>query len=208
MPCQSELSARKPMPGARKPTTGASPTQVATASQSLDAASGEAPSPVVAQVSQPAENPNSPGTAALPATALPAATLPKALASAEASASPETSALPLSSSSPQILIYDGDCHFCVRRARWFQRRSRSQNMAVAYQNLHLDEVGLTQDVVSREAVWIDSKGRHFYGHKAIAKSLQHIGGLWGVLGRVMLVPPFSWLAKGTYRLTASNRHRL
>jgi len=208
MPCQSELSARKPMPGARKPTTGASPTQVATASQSLDAASGEAPSPVVAQVSQPAENPNSPGNAASPTAALPAAALPKALASAEASASPETSALPLSSSSPQILIYDGDCHFCVRRARWFQRRSRSQNMAVAYQNLHLDEVGLTQDVVSREAVWIDSKGRHFYGHKAIAKSLQHIGGLWGVLGRVMLIPPFSWLAKGTYRLTASNRHRL
>ncbi len=160
-----------------------------------------------------AENPNSPGNAASPAkalpdAALPDAALPKALASAEASASPETSALPLALSSPQILIYDGDCHFCVRRARWFQRRSRSQNMAVAYQNLHLDEVGLTQDVVSREAVWIDSKGRHFYGHKAIAKSLQHIGGLWGVLGRVMLIPPFSWLAKGTYRLTASNRHRL
>jgi predicted DCC family thiol-disulfide oxidoreductase YuxK len=35
-----------------------------------------------------------------------------------------------------------------------------------------------------------------------------IGGAWSVLGRVMLIPPFSWLAAGVYRLVARYRYRL
>jgi len=109
-----------------------------------------------------------------------------------------------------MLIYDGDCRFCTRRASWFQRRARRENLAVAYQDLELgefSEVGLTQDVVSQQAVWVDPDGRQFLGHKAVAKSLLHIGGAWKILGYLMLLPPISWIARGVYRAVASNRHR-
>lgn len=128
-----------------------------------------------------------------------------------------------------MLVYDGDCRFCVSRARWFQRRagkssrlsktsgtadgqasqtSTENSTAVAWQDLDLAEVGLTEDVVTREAVWIDAEGRQFAGHAAIAKSLIHIGGLWGVAGRLLRVPPISWLARLVYRIVAANRHRM
>lgn len=125
-----------------------------------------------------------------------------------------------------MLVYDGDCRFCVSRARWFQRRagkssrldktsgtaasqvSTENSTAVAWQDLDLAEVGLTEDVVTREAVWIDTEGRKFTGHAAIAKSLIHIGGLWGTAGRLLRVPPISWLARLVYRLVAANRHRI
>ena len=134
-----------------------------------------------------------------------------------------------SSGRPQMLVYDGDCRFCVSRARWFQRRAgksarlnktsgiadgqasqanTESSTAVAWQDLDLAEVGLTEDVVTREAVWIDAEGRKFTGHAAIAKSLIHIGGLWGVAGRLLRVPPISWLARLVYRLVAANRHRI
>ena len=137
-----------------------------------------------------------------------------------------------SSVRPQMLVYDGDCRFCVSRARWFQRRAdRSSRLsktsgtadgqasqasqanaenstAVAWQDLDLAEVGLTEDVVTREAVWIDAEGRQFAGHAAIAKSLIHIGGLWGMAGRLLRVPPISWVARLVYRVVAANRHRM
>lgn len=130
---------------------------------------------------------------------------------------------------PQMLVYDGDCRFCVSRARWLQRRagkssrlsktsgtadgqanqaSAENSTAVAWQDLDLAEVGLTEDVVTREAVWIDAEGRQFAGHAAIAKSLIHIGGLWGVAGRLLRVPPISWVARLVYRVVAANRHRM
>lgn len=46
------------------------------------------------------------------------------------------------------------------------------------------------------------------GHAAIARLLIDAGGRWSIPGRIMLVPPFSWLAAAGYRLTAANRHRL
>ena len=131
-----------------------------------------------------------------------------------------------SSARPQMLVYDGDCRFCVSRARWFQRRagkssrlgktsgsaasqtSTENSAAVAWQDLDLAEVGLTEDVVTREAVWVDAEGRKFTGHAAIAKGLIHIGGFWGVAGRLLRVPPISWLARLVYRLVAANRHRI
>lgn len=142
-----------------------------------------------------------------------------------------------------MLVYDGDCKFCVNRAKWFQRRARKSSKsdlarsdlsisgstssgssssssnssgsnkgdsnqtstAVAWQDLDLAEVGLTEDIVTREAVWIDAEGQKFTGHAAVAKSLVYIGGLWGAAGRLLLLPPFSWIARPIYRLIATNR---
>lgn len=108
----------------------------------------------------------------------------------------------------EVLIYDGDCRFCVRRARWFQRKSHPETHALPFQQLDLAQQTLTRQTLSRQAVWIDAAGKQHLGHRAVAKSLIHIGGWWGICGRIMLVPPISWLARGIYRLVARQRHRL
>lgn len=145
---------------------------------------------------------------------MPAAKRPITAASPTQAATAEPKAEPEAASSgrPQMLVYDGDCRFCVRRARWFRKKipkvSQGSVSAVAWQDLNLGEVGLAEDVVAREAVWVDEDGRQFTGHAAIAKSLINIGGLWGVAGRLMRVPPISWVARLVYRVVATNRHRL
>ena len=129
---------------------------------------------------------------------------------------PTTAASPTpdaTASQAQILVYDGDCRFCTRRANWFRHRlgrrsqPQAQPQALPYQDLPLGELGLAPETVSRQAVWIDADQQRFYGHQAIAKSLIHLGGAWGLLGRLMLLPPFSWLARGIYAIVARNRHR-
>ena len=142
---------------------------------------------------------------------MPAAKRPITAASPTPAATAEPKAVS-SSGRPQMLVYDGDCRFCVRRARWFRKKipkvSQSNVSTVAWQDLNLGEVGLAEDVVAREAVWVDEDGKQFTGHAAVAKSLIHIGGLWGVAGRLMRVPPISWVARLVYRVVAANRHRI
>lgn len=178
--CQSELNAGRLMPAAKRPITAASPTQAATAEPTRSATSQTEQGAELAEALKPV-----------------ATTEPKAVSS---------------SVRPQMLVYDGDCRFCVRRARWFRKKipkvSQGNVSAVAWQDLNLGEVGLAEDAVAREAVWVDEDGKQFTGHAAIAKSLIHIGGLWGVAGRLLRVPPISWIARLVYRVVAANRHRL
>ena len=48
------------------------------------------------------------------------------------------------------------------------------------------------------------KGR-YSGHRAVGKALLACGGLWLVVGRLILVPPLSWLAIPGYALVACFR---
>jgi predicted DCC family thiol-disulfide oxidoreductase YuxK len=108
-----------------------------------------------------------------------------------------------------VLVFDGDCGFCTRSARWGERRLPPGTAVVAWQALpDLSTYGLTERDVRTAAYWIDADGRPHRGHRGVAHTLIAIGGAWSVLGRVMLIPPFSWLAAGVYRLVARYRYRL
>jgi len=108
-----------------------------------------------------------------------------------------------------LLVFDGDCGFCTRSARWIEARVPDGRVVVRPgQALDLAEVGLTADDVERAAWLIDDDGRRHRGHAAVARSLQAIGGFWRLAGSVMRVPPVSWLARAVYALVAQNRHRL
>lgn len=131
---------------------------------------------------------------------------------------------------PQLLIYDGDCRFCVRRARWFQQKfqnknhkgkkhkSRRQNnqkpnnqkpneVVAPWQELDLPTLGVDETVVSAEAVWLDENGNTYTGHVAVAQSLISLGGIWALVGRTLKIPPFSWLGRLTYKIVSANRKR-
>jgi predicted DCC family thiol-disulfide oxidoreductase YuxK len=110
-----------------------------------------------------------------------------------------------------VLVYDGDCSFCRSSARWIAARWRGQERAVAWQHQsseELERLGLTLADVRGAAWWIAPSGRRSRGHLAIARALEAADGWPSVAGRILLIPPFRWLAAGAYPLIARWRHRL
>jgi predicted DCC family thiol-disulfide oxidoreductase YuxK len=106
-----------------------------------------------------------------------------------------------------VLLYDGDCGFCTRAARFLERHIPVRAEIVAFQFADLDALGTTTDRARRELLWIED-GRVHGGARAVARLLAGAGGPWRLLGLTMGVPPFRWAAQGGYRLVAANRHRL
>jgi predicted DCC family thiol-disulfide oxidoreductase YuxK len=109
-----------------------------------------------------------------------------------------------------VLVYDGDCSFCTAWARWVAAKTQPRVCAVTWQSLSGDELtalGLTADEAGEAAWWIDDRGRS-RGHLAIAHALAAGRGWSAVLGRVLLVPPFRWVAAAGYPLVARWRNRL
>jgi len=110
-----------------------------------------------------------------------------------------------------LLIYYGDCSFCTSSANWVAARWAGGARAVAWQTLAADELAaraLTADDVRSAAWWIDEKGRRSRGHLAIAHALAAGTGWPAAVGRVLLLPPFRWIAAGLYPLIARWRYRL
>jgi predicted DCC family thiol-disulfide oxidoreductase YuxK len=110
-----------------------------------------------------------------------------------------------------LLIYDGECSFCSSSARWITAHWSGPQQTVAWQHLGADDLqrlGLTLDDVRHAAWWIDPSGSHSRGHLAIARALRAAPGWPSVVGRILLAPPFRWLAAGAYPLVARWRHRL
>jgi len=103
-----------------------------------------------------------------------------------------------------VLVFDGDCGFCTASARWIEARGAHTR---AWQTLDLAELQLTVADVDEAAWWIDESGRKYRGHLAIGHALKAAGGLWGLIGAVLVRPPVSWIAKPVYTLTARNRDK-
>ncbi len=110
-----------------------------------------------------------------------------------------------------LLVYDGECGFCIRSARWIEARLPTEARVAPWQSLKLDELGLSE-LDARSAVWwIDDRGkgmRWSRGAQAIGRSLMAAGGAWAAAGALIVHPPLGWLARPVYALVAANRHRI
>jgi predicted DCC family thiol-disulfide oxidoreductase YuxK len=106
------------------------------------------------------------------------------------------------------LLYDGECGFCTASAAFIERRIPTTATVIAYQYADLGALGVTSTQARQKLQWVADDATVSAGHAAIARLLIDAGGRWSIPGRIMLVPPFSWLAAAGYRLTAANRHRL
>jgi hypothetical protein len=95
-------------------------------------------------------------------------------------------------------------------ARWVEANlPEGSGVAVEpWQRLDLRALGLTPTDVADHAWWLAPGGVRRRGHRAIAAALRAIGGRWGVVGRLLDLPPVSWLAAVVYVLVARNRHHL
>ena len=106
-----------------------------------------------------------------------------------------------------VLVFDGGCGFCTASARWVERHLPSASVE-PWQLLDLRAVGLSPTDVADYAWWVSPGGERRRGHHAIAGALRAVGGGWALVGRLLEVPPISWLAAAVYHLVATNRHRL
>jgi predicted DCC family thiol-disulfide oxidoreductase YuxK len=107
-----------------------------------------------------------------------------------------------------LLIFDGDCGFCSRCARFVARRMPTGAEVKPWQRVDLAAYGVPPTQPQRELVWVGEDGRIAGGAQAIARLLGDCGGLWAVPGALLRVPPFRWIGHGLYRLVANNRYRM
>lgn len=104
-----------------------------------------------------------------------------------------------------LLIYEGDCGFCNRCARFIARRMPTDAELKPWQRVNLQAYGLRRERARYEILWVGADGRVDGGAQAVARLLLDCGGLWALPGVVLRVPPFRWLGHGLYRLVARNR---
>ena len=110
-----------------------------------------------------------------------------------------------------LLVYDGQCGFCIRSARWIEARLPADARAEPWQSLELEQLGLSRTDAEAAVWWLEphaSHRRRWRGSDAIGRSLVAAGGAWTLIGLLIIHPPFCWLARPTYSLVAANRHRL
>ncbi|MFC7327227.1 thiol-disulfide oxidoreductase DCC family protein [Marinactinospora rubrisoli] len=110
-------------------------------------------------------------------------------------------------STPPILVYDGDCGFCTRSVRLAARLPAGLSYR-PWQATDLAALGITEDRARREVILVDAKHRVYGGAAAVAALLRHCRGAWPVLGLLLAAPGVRAVAARLYRRIADNRYRL
>jgi len=121
-------------------------------------------------------------------------------------ASPTTAETNVTSPSG-LLIFDGDCGFCTKTARLFGDFAGDAAEVAPWQALNLDDYGLTKQDCATAAFWVQD-GVAYRAVDGFAKGLQVCKQPWPVVGKIMSVPPVSWVAKAIYPIVAKYRYRL
>ncbi|WP_163549674.1 thiol-disulfide oxidoreductase DCC family protein [Candidatus Frankia nodulisporulans] len=113
-----------------------------------------------------------------------------------------------------LFLYDGDCGFCTRSAQFIRSAVRPTVDIEPWQRMPLATLGVSAGQAGRAVWWIGAHGQRASGAAAIALVLGRSGRVgargaaWRIAGRVLAVPPVSWVAAGVYPVVADNRHRL
>jgi predicted DCC family thiol-disulfide oxidoreductase YuxK len=105
------------------------------------------------------------------------------------------------------LVYDGECEFCTRLARWVERRDRRERISVRPNQEPglIESLGLSHEEVDRASWVVEPGGRKFEGAAGISRVLRELGGGWSVLGSLYLVPPLAWVEDRYYGRVARRR---
>lgn len=109
-----------------------------------------------------------------------------------------------------VLIFDGDCGLCTTFARFLVRRVvRAGSTSIApWQQLDLDELGLTPEQCQAAVQWVGTGGEVASGHAAIAATLRAGHLVWRPVGALLVAPGFSRLAERLYSWVAAHRYAL
>lgn len=103
------------------------------------------------------------------------------------------------------LVFDGDCGFCGRSARFAVDRVGVACVVIAYQRADLDTLGLTTAECAEAVRFVDPSGRRFAGAAAVSRALGTGSAPWRLLGRAIDAPGVRVVSERVYRFVA--RHR-
>lgn len=103
-----------------------------------------------------------------------------------------------------VLLYDGDCRFCARSARWLERHATSTARVEAWQQADLAPLGLAAADCADGLQWVDH-GRHVEGPEAVAAYLATSTDRWRTAGRILTAPASKRVTWPVYRWMAHRR---
>ena len=100
------------------------------------------------------------------------------------------------------LVYDADCGFCTRSARWLDESP------VAWHTVDLDAVHVTRAEADANAGYLEDGKVTALGADAIIAALRAKQGGGRVLGALLATPGIRRIAHLLYPRIAANRHRM
>ena len=107
-----------------------------------------------------------------------------------------------------LLIFDGDCGFCTTATNFILKHTSTPIDAEPFQYIEPNDYGLTLEQVKAK-VYLVLEGKNFAGHEAFARLFQiQKNPLVKGFGKLILIPPFVWLARPGYALVAKYRQKL
>jgi predicted DCC family thiol-disulfide oxidoreductase YuxK len=106
------------------------------------------------------------------------------------------------------LVYDGDCGFCTKSAKWILARSRSLEIVQWQAIKDLSSLGLTVQQVQTRAYFVRKNAVVAAGPIAIAESLKLCTKPWSYVGAFIKLPLISSASQLAYKSIARNRHKM
>jgi predicted DCC family thiol-disulfide oxidoreductase YuxK len=107
------------------------------------------------------------------------------------------------------VFYDGECRLCTASRQWAE--SRDSERRLAFKDVNDPAVAKNIPVVAerlREAIWVRlPEGKlesGFYGWLEVLRALPG----WGLVARLIGLPPLRWIGPPVYRVVARHRHLL
>lgn len=116
----------------------------------------------------------------------------------------------VSETQQSVVLYDGECKFCVRQIEHLRRLDRSRSLR--FLSLHLPQVAIDYPDLSHEQLmaqmWvIDPRGSRYGGAYALRYLSRMVPLLWPLAPMLHLpgmMPVWSWI----YRQIADRRYRM
>lgn len=104
-----------------------------------------------------------------------------------------------------VLVYDGECKFCMWCVRFLMRRTRRPLVCVAYQTADLTPLGLTREQCELAVQWVATDGRQQSANFAAAAALRNARLPYPLLGVIINWPGIRKLAAFAYGQVAQRR---
>jgi len=106
------------------------------------------------------------------------------------------------------LIYDGDCSFCTKCAKFGKARLAKPIEIIPWQTIDdLSIYGLTIEDVNQRVYFIDDDSV-IGGPRAIFKAGERMKKPWPYLAKLLLIPGMSLISEPIYRWVAKNRDKM
>lgn len=106
-----------------------------------------------------------------------------------------------------ILVYDGECEFCTRLARWVERHDRAGRIEVKPNQEPglIERLGLSREEVARASWAVEPGRRRLEGAAGINRVLRELGGGWRALASLYGASPIRWVEDRYYTRVARRR---